>query len=212
MRRHRDDPSFAPDPEPLRRGLHPGSRPASVLAVVAPGVDDPHDARVLLTRRAGRLNTHSGEVAFPGGRVDPEEHPEEAALREAEEEVALPRELVRIVGTLEPITTVVSDAAITTYVAMADAPLEFAALRPNPGEVDRIFDVSLRELILPECYRSEIWMLPEVTYPVFFFDVEDDTIWGATGRLLHRLLTIVTADVGAGSPRDPQAEPPPDRS
>lgn len=195
MRRHRDDPSFAPNPEPLRRELHRGSRPASVLAVVSPAAEDPSDARVLLTRRAGRMNSHSGEVAFPGGRVDPEEHPEHAALREAEEEVALSRNLVRVVGTLEPISTVVSDSAITTYVAMADAPLPMSSLRPNAGEVDRIFDVSLRELIDPDCYRAEIWMLPEVTYPVFFFEVEGDTIWGATGRLLHRLLTIVTADV-----------------
>lgn len=193
LARHAADPSVAPDPEPLRRQPRPGSRQAAVLAVLFPSAGDPADTRVLLTRRATRLSSHSGEVAFPGGRIDPGETPWDAALREAEEEVALDRRLIRPVGTLEPITTVVSDSFITTFVAVADEPLPLQDLRPNPHEVERIFDVSLHELTHPDCYRAEIWQMGEATWPVFFFEVEDDTVWGATGRLLHRILTIVAA-------------------
>ncbi len=193
LRRHAEDPSFAPDPEPLRREAHARSRQAAVLAVLFPSPTDPTDTRVLLTRRATRMSSHSGEVAFPGGRVDVGELPWHAALREAEEEVALDRRLVRHIGTLEPITTVVSDSSITTFVTAADAPIPMHELRPNPGEVERIFDVSLHELTHPDCYHAEIWSMGEAVWPVFFFEVEGDTIWGATGRLLHRILTITTS-------------------
>ena len=154
-----------------------------------------NDLRVLLTRRSGRMNSHSGEVAFPGGRLDPGERPVEAALREAEEEVSLPRTAVRILGSLEPLTTVVSSSRITPFVGVID---EMASLRdrlqPSAREVDRIFDVSLEELIHPDCYREEIWDFPDGTFPVWFFEVEDDTIWGATGRMLRRLLDLTLLD------------------
>ena len=141
------------------------------------------------------MNSHSGEVAFPGGRLDPGETPVEAALREAEEEVSLPRGAVRILGSLEPLTTVVSSSRITPFVGVIE---EMASLRdrlrPSAREVDRIFDVSLEELIHPDCYREEIWDFPDGTFPVWFFEVEDDTIWGATGRMLRRLLDLTLLD------------------
>jgi 8-oxo-dGTP pyrophosphatase MutT (NUDIX family) len=193
LEHHRRNPSASPDPEPLRRQPHSGSRPAAVLAVVFPSATDPTDTRILLTRRASRMSSHAGEVAFPGGRVDPSETLEDAALREAEEEVSLARDAVRIVGSLEPITTVISDSAITPFVAIADQPIDVAALRPSLREVERIFDVSLHGLTDPDCYHAEMWDYPDTigTFPVFFFDVEGDTVWGATGRMLHRLLTLL---------------------
>ena len=158
-------------------------------------VGDAGDLRVLLTRRSGRMNSHSGEVAFPGGRLDVGETPVDAALREAEEEVALPRTSVRIIGTLEPLSTVSSSSRITPFVGVIDDMVSIrGALEPNPREVDRIFDVSLEELIHPECYREEIWDFPDGTFPVWFFEVEDDTIWGATGRMLRRLLDLTLLD------------------
>jgi 8-oxo-dGTP pyrophosphatase MutT (NUDIX family) len=193
---HRLNPTHLPGPEPLRREPHSASRSAAVLAVLFPGADAKSnvasDMRVLLTRRASRMNSHSGEVAFPGGRVDDGETLIDAALREALEEVALPSSAVRIIGELEPITTVISDSAITPFVAISDSPLP--PLAANEAEVARIFDVSLLELTSPDCYRSEIWDYPEGTFPVFFFEVDGDTIWGATGRMLHRLLTVITGN------------------
>jgi 8-oxo-dGTP pyrophosphatase MutT (NUDIX family) len=169
-------------------------RPPFVTATKASGVLGPlfvHDGetRLILTRRDGRMRNHRGEVAFPGGRVDAGETAEQAALREAHEEIGLPPERVKIIGQLEPLTTFVSAAAITPFLGFVDGALP--PLVPNPDEVDRIFDVSLYELSHPECFREEIWTFPDGTFPIWFFEVEDDTIWGATGRMLRRLLDLI---------------------
>lgn len=154
-------------------------------------VDDSGDTRLLLTRRSGRLRNHRGEVAFPGGRLDADETPLQAALREASEEVALPSSAVRIVGELEPLTTVVSSSRITPLVGIVDdMNALLPSLTPSPSEVDRIFTVSLTELVHADCYREEIWPFSDGTFPVWFFEVEDDTIWGATARMIRRLLEL----------------------
>ncbi len=169
-------------------------RPPFVNVTKASGVLAPlfvrnGELRMLLTRRDGRLRNHRGEVAFPGGRLNDGETPLEAALREAHEEVALPPERVRVLGQLEPLTTVISASAITPIVGFVDG--ELPPLFANPGEVDRIFDVSLYELTDPACFREEVWNFPDGTFPVWFFEVEDDTIWGATGRMIRRLLDLM---------------------
>jgi 8-oxo-dGTP pyrophosphatase MutT (NUDIX family) len=147
------------------------------------------ELRVLLTRRDGRLRSHKGEVAFPGGRMDEGETPLQAALRETHEEVGLPPERVQILGSIESLTTVISAAKITPFVGYVSG--EMPPLTASPGEVDRIFDVSLFELTHPDCYHEEIWPYPDGVFPIWFFDVEDDTIWGATGRMVRRLLDLV---------------------
>ena len=149
------------------------------------------EVRVLLTRRSSRLNNHRGEVAFPGGRVDAGETMLEAALREAHEEVGLPPAAVRVIGQLEPLSTIASQSSITPIVGVIES---LPPLTPSVAEVDRIFDVSLTELIHPDCYREEIWDYPDGTFPVWFFEVEDDTIWGATARMLRRLLDLLLLD------------------
>ena len=165
---------------------------AKDAAVLLPLYTDETGAtRLLLTRRSGRLRNHRGEVAFPGGRLDHGELPVDAALRETEEEVALPRSAVRIVGELEPLTTVVSSSRITPLVGVVDDMISLLpTLRPNPIEVDRIFSVSLSELIDVDCYREEIWPFSDGTFPVWFFEVDNDTIWGATARMIRRLLDL----------------------
>jgi 8-oxo-dGTP pyrophosphatase MutT (NUDIX family) len=174
---------------PMRPPFLTATKDAAVLAPLF--VDEFGETRVLLTRRDGGLRNHRGEVAFPGGRLDDGETPVQAALREAHEEVNLAPSAVRIIGQLEPLTTVVSASRITPFVGVVDAmQMLLPTLQPNPGEVDRIFSVTLRELTDPDCYREEIWNFPDGTFPVWFFEVEDDTIWGATGRMLRRLLDL----------------------
>ncbi len=157
--------------------------------VLAPLFHRDGELRVLLTRRDGRLRSHKGEVAFPGGRLDAGETPVQAALRETHEEVGLPADRVAILGRIEALTTVISAAKISPFVGYIAG--ELPPLVPSPGEVDRIFDVSLYELTHPDCYHEEIWPYPDGAFPIWFFDVEDDTIWGATGRMLRRLLDLV---------------------
>jgi 8-oxo-dGTP pyrophosphatase MutT (NUDIX family) len=159
--------------------------------------EDDGEARVILTRRSAELRNHRGEVAFPGGRLDEGENTVEGALREAAEEVDLDPALVEIVGELAPLSTMSSAAAITPVVGvMAARP----ALRPNPTEVDRVFDVGLAELLSEDVFVEELWSTPTWSErPMFFFHVADETVWGATARILYELLILITdADANPG--------------
>ena len=158
-------------------------------AVLAPLFEHEGETRILLTRRSARLRSHSHQVAFPGGRLDDGETAEDAALRETEEEVGLPRDRVRIIGKLESLTTVVSSSSITPFVGIVDGTMP--PLVASPREVERIFHVSLAELAHHDCYHEEVWDFPDGTFPVWFFEVEGDTVWGATARMLRRLLDLV---------------------
>ncbi len=142
---------------------------------------------MLLTRRSMHLSNHRGEVSFPGGRLDPGETYEQAALREAFEEVGLPPDAVQIEGWLEPIATFVSRSWIVPVVARTEAPLPLVG---HPGEVDRVLWLPLRDLTLPGTFREEWWDTPQGSRPIFFFELDDETVWGATARMLHQLLRV----------------------
>jgi 8-oxo-dGTP pyrophosphatase MutT (NUDIX family) len=163
----------------------PGARLSAVLIVLRDGAQG---AEVLLTRRSMNLRTHKGEVSFPGGRVDAGESPEDAARREAFEEVAMPLDAVEIVGHLEPISTVVSLSFIIPVVGVLRSD---PVLVPAAAEVDRIFWVSLADLVRDDTYREEWWGAPPLDRSIHFFELDDETIWGATARLLHQLLVVV---------------------
>jgi hypothetical protein len=98
--------------------------------------------------------------------------------------------MVNVLGTMQPITTFVSNSHITPVLARIDGePL----LEGDVGEVARVFTVPLIELTRPDTYRSEWWSTPRGEINLHFFELDDETIWGATGRLLYQLLTVVTA-------------------
>jgi 8-oxo-dGTP pyrophosphatase MutT (NUDIX family) len=171
--------------------------------VLAACFEEEGETRVVLTRRSAQLRTHSGQVSFPGGRLDEGEDASSAALREACEEVGLDPALVTTVGWLHPLMTMVSASFILPVLGtLAERP----RLVPNPGEVERIFDVSLAELADPAIFHEERWRIPgrviagsqDNSFPVWFFEVSGELIWGATARMLYELLTVVLV----GVPRD----------
>ncbi len=162
--------------------LFPGSRLSAVLVLLAEGVDGPE---VLLTRRSMNLSNHRGEISFPGGRVDPGESPRDAALREAHEEVGLDPARPSVIGELTHLNTIVSRSYIVPIVATIDAPLELVA---QPGEVDRVLWTPITELTLPGTYRIEHWGTPPLDRPLHFFELDDETVWGATAHMLVELL------------------------
>jgi 8-oxo-dGTP pyrophosphatase MutT (NUDIX family) len=133
------------------------------------------------------LRNHRGEISFPGGRMEPGETPADAALREAWEEVALNPAGVTVHGQLDHMSTVVSQSYIVPVVASVT---ERPSLVAHPGEVDRIMWVPLAELASSDTYREEWWGTPPTDRPIFFFDLDDETIWGATARMLHQLLRL----------------------
>lgn len=165
-------------------------------AVLVPLFEEDGLARVILTRRSDRLRSHTGEVSFPGGRLDPEEEPLAAALREAGEEVGIDPDHVDIIGQLEPLATLSSRSGITPFVGVLPAR---PTLTPNPHEVELAFDVTLAQLLDPGLYREERWDTPWGNdRSVHFFELPDDTVWGATARILHQLLELLALNVLSG--------------
>lgn len=170
------------------------ARPSAVLALLS---DGPHGAEVLLTRRSMQLSSHRGEISFPGGRLDPGETYEQAALREAHEEVGLHPSLVTVVGRLQPIATYVSRSWIVPVVGRVAERLE---LQGHPDEVDRAFWLPLRDLTLPGTFHEEWWHTVVGERPLFFFDLDDETVWGATARMLHQMLRVAHGIEGPEPP------------
>jgi 8-oxo-dGTP pyrophosphatase MutT (NUDIX family) len=154
------------------------------------------EGRLVLTRRSTDLRTHQGQVSFPGGRLDAGEDATAAARREAYEEVGLDPSLVTIVGWLHPVMTMVSSSFIQPVLGTLAARPD---LVPSPTEVERVFDVSLAELADLDIFHEERWRLPERairgsgddSFPVWFFEVAGEMIWGATARMIHELLSVV---------------------
>jgi 8-oxo-dGTP pyrophosphatase MutT (NUDIX family) len=167
----------------------PTSRAAAVLV---PLFEDRGEAHLILTKRPQTMSSHRGEIAFPGGKRDPSDPTLlAAALRETYEEIGLPPESVEVLAELDGLSTVASQFTITPFVGMLAAP---PVLRPDPVEVDRAFAVPISELLDPGAYREESWDLWGAWRSMVFFELPGETVWGATARILARLLQFVTAD------------------
>lgn len=156
-------------------------RDAAVLIACREG---PGGAEVILTKRSSRLKHHPGQISFPGGKIDPEDcGPVAAALREAEEEVGLPRDRTVILGTLPAHETVTGFAVtpVLGWVAEAFTPV------PEAGEVDEVFTVPLAHLLDSGRYRVEgrLWRGEMRRYYVVPYGPY--YIWGATARMLRAL-------------------------
>ncbi|MGC8471888.1 MAG: NUDIX hydrolase [Acidimicrobiales bacterium] len=186
-----DGPPPAPPGVPSAGSARIATPPSAVLVAL---FEEAGETRVVLTRRSTRLRTHRGQVSFPGGRIEPGEDAVCAALREAYEEVGLDPSAVRPIGYLARAFAFSSGAPITPVVAtLAERP----ALAPNPAEVDRAFDASLADLAA--AFTEEWWSEPDVPrFPMVFFSVEGETIWGATARIMVDLLTTVLTERAPG--------------
>ena len=154
--------------------------PAAVLVAV---VDRP-DPTVILTVRPDTLRQHPGQVAFPGGRIDPDDAgPVEAALREAEEEIGLSPADVAVVGTADRYRTVTGyDVIPVVGVVRPDL-----SLVPQPGEVAAIFEAPLDYLLRPEhqIVRTARWRGRDRTYYEILWG--EQRIWGATAAMIVNL-------------------------
>lgn len=149
---------------------------------------------VLLTQRSAHLSTHSGQVAFPGGKVDAgDASAVMAALREAHEEVGLPPNEVDVLGTL-PTYTTGSSFQITPVVGLVKPGYTLA---PNPHEVDAAFEVPLDFLMNPAHHRLHRWHyegLEREWYSMPYQAVDREWfIWGATAGMLRNLYRMLSA-------------------
>jgi len=166
--------------------------PAAVLILFAWEVGQPH---VLLTKRTEFVDTHKGQYAFPGGRVETEDPSiVSTALRETEEEVGIPISWVRVLGELPGLGTP-TGYWIIPVVGILNQALARTPLKINAEETEEAFWVSLAELRQEGVYRSEELILGAHTVSVAVYQLGARKIWGATAAMLKNLLDRL-ANVG----------------
>ena len=153
-------------------------------AVLIPLYLDQGDLHAVYTKRRDDLSKHAGEISFPGGRPDfPKEDLMITALREAEEEIGLPREEVEIVGCLPPTGTFVTNYKIHPFVGVIKPGHEWT---PQPTEVEIVLDLSLRDVIAGHEMKRLLKKGVPIKTPTY--TVDGNLIWGATGRITQLLL------------------------
>jgi 8-oxo-dGTP pyrophosphatase MutT (NUDIX family) len=197
--------------ERIRGRLLPGPQAAEITATLTPDwmpeggfSSPPRDAAVLIaivrrsdalsvlyTERSAALRSHSGQIAFPGGKIDPEDSgPAEAALREAQEEVGLDPTDAEVLGYL-PAYFTGSNFLITPVVALVRPRSAFA---PNPGEVESIFEVPLDLLRDDKSFGTYRIRRKDAEHTTWQIVHEGLVIWGITANLTRRFYELVLRD------------------
>jgi 8-oxo-dGTP pyrophosphatase MutT (NUDIX family) len=189
--------SALPGPEAQRRmapvprhGWKPGllpdeARPAAALLVLYPvaGV-----AALLLTKRSSALPQHSGQVSLPGGAVNAGETLEQAALREAHEEIGLDPSLVTLLGGLTSLHIPVSGFVLNPFVGTVTSP---PAVVVEPREVERVIEVPVAALVDPARHCRVTRMHDGIEIDVPYFDVDGERVWGATAMVLAEFAALL---------------------
>ncbi len=161
--------------------VHGRTDAAVLVPIFLDAEGEPH---LVLTRRREDLRRHAGEISFPGGREDREDADlVETALREAEEEIGLPREAVNVVGALQPTPTIATDYAVYPFVGIIEPGMEWTL---SPREVAAVLELSLRDLRAG--YGRRRLIRRGVPFRTDVYVVGEDLIWGATARILGDLL------------------------
>jgi 8-oxo-dGTP pyrophosphatase MutT (NUDIX family) len=173
------------DPEEAEQLDAHGHTEAAVLVPMHGWPDNPG---LVFTERRSDLKRHAGEISFPGGRRDEGEELVDTALREAEEEIGLPRDNVEVVGALPPIGTFVTNYKVHPFVGVISEGLRF---EPNPSEVESVLIASLDDL--RAAYDKRRLVRRGVPIKTDTYLISDKVIWGATARILGLLLERLSA-------------------
>jgi 8-oxo-dGTP pyrophosphatase MutT (NUDIX family) len=162
--------------------------PLVKAAVLVPIVDR-GEPFLVFAKRTEHVGTHRGQISFPGGRLDPSDRGLlEAALRESEEEIGLPRAVVEPLGALDDTETVATQFVITPFVALVRAPV---AWQPDGREIEKVIEVPLAALRDRANLRVEYRERSGAPHEVLFWDYQGETIWGATARILKHYLDLL---------------------
>jgi 8-oxo-dGTP pyrophosphatase MutT (NUDIX family) len=157
---------------------------STAAAVLIPVVAHAHELSVLFTQRTTHLRSHSGQVAFPGGRAEPGDASAEfTALREAEEEIGLRPESVELLARLPDYRTR-TGYVVTPVIGLLTPPL---ALTPDPNEVAEIFEVPLAFLLDERNRQRRTRAFQGQTVGYYVFEYQGRVIWGATAGMLVNL-------------------------
>jgi 8-oxo-dGTP pyrophosphatase MutT (NUDIX family) len=185
--------------EKLRGALtktDPNGRPVAgaatrEAAVLVPIIERADDLSIVFIRRSDLVESHRGQVAFPGGRVDPSDTTLlDTALREAQEEVGIEPDAVDVLGGFPTMSTVSSGMLVAPFVGVLTRPVDF---RADPVEVAEVFEVPLQVLADARYRGMYEWRReqgrPSSQYPAIFYSGQ--TIWGLTLRITESLLEIM---------------------
>lgn len=168
----------------VARELYPGARRAAVLLSL---FEQEGELYIVFIKRATTLRSHGGEIALPGGGMDPDDGTViMTALREAQEEIALDPARVEVLGILPPVFTVVSNYIIIPVVGYL--PSGPGQLQLQLSEVTELIQASLKDLMNPSIAHTELWTRNGQVRTVYFYDYGPYRIWGATGHILHLFL------------------------
>ena len=158
-----------------------------LASVLAPIQERPDGDYLILTLRSKNLSSHSGQVAFPGGSVDPgDAGAVDTALRETHEEIGVDPGHVRIVGQLDQVFAGYN-FLVTPFVGLIPYPYEF---RPDPRETAAVFAVPVAALLKQDAMTLDS-RLSRRSEPIYHFQYQEWDIWGATARMVKQLLELV---------------------
>ena len=187
-------PLEAPDVHDLRARLIPPDVAVDLdvhggtdAAVLVPLYEQDGEVHAVFTRRREDLRRHAGEISFPGGLAEPDEELPAAALRESEEELGLAPADVELVGALPSVHTRVTGILIVPFVGLLHAPPRFT---PNEAEIAEILEFPLAQLMAATTERE--FEFESRRFRTFVFDMEGQVIWGATARILHSFLELLS--------------------
>ncbi|MDX7992384.1 CoA pyrophosphatase [Xenorhabdus littoralis] len=154
-------------------------------AVLLPIICKP-EPTLLLTQRSLNLRSHAGQIAFPGGAADPEDHSLIAtALREAEEEVNIPQDKVQILGQLAPLDSS-GGYLVTPVIGLISSPVSFR-FKTNPAEVAKVFEVPLSDVLSLPHYQYLDIKRCDRQHRIYFYWHQEKMIWGLTAAIIYRL-------------------------
>lgn len=148
-------------------------------------------ARVMfpLIKRPNYPGLHGGQISLPGGKSEPNESALQAALREANEEIGIKANEVRVLGTLSPFHVIPSNFMVTPVVAVAKETPSFV---PDPREVDRILFASVEDIVHAEAIKvKEIQVANRYSMLAPHFEIDGEVVWGATAMMLNELRQIL---------------------
>jgi 8-oxo-dGTP pyrophosphatase MutT (NUDIX family) len=164
----------------------PDRTPAAVLV---PFFEQEGELYLLFTKRTDQLQHHSGEICFPGGAREAADRDLQAtALRELEEEIAVPPKFVEVLGRIDDIKTVSSLFVVAPFVGFLKPN---APVAPNETEVDEILRIPFQHFFDPSIFREESRMVDQRNIPVYYYQWKSHTIWGLTARILRTLMEIL---------------------